>query len=136
MFTAKGVETGPTFYKAGTYLTFPNVMHNIGNGLNGATGTFSASVSGYYEFTFTCYSTWEVQSHHIEIQKNGRNEFHAQVRTSASRVDISNGFGTTFQLMLKTSDTVKLYVSEGQLYSGPNEVTMFTGKYLRPLTSG
>ena len=114
-------------------MTFPNVKNNIGYGLNGATGTFTAPRSGYYEFTFTCSTMWEVTSHYVEIMKNGIKEFRVQVRSAQNLENIASALGTTFQLMLNNDDYVQLLIWKGFIYSGPNGVTIFTGKYLRPL---
>ena len=114
-------------------MTFPNVKNNIGYGLNGATGTFTAPRSGYYEFTFTCNTMWEAKSHYIDIMKNGIKEFRVNLRSAKDLENISSALGTTFQIMLNSDDYVQLLIWKGLLQSWPDGATIFTGKYLRPL---
>ncbi|XP_062580164.1 complement C1q tumor necrosis factor-related protein 3-like [Saccostrea cucullata] len=62
----------------GTSLAFSGIRTNVGNAYDPFHGTFSAPVSGTYNFAFTGSATPKTQDHglHIFLKKNGINEMY------------------------------------------------------------
>ena len=109
---------------AGSYLTFHQSVVNDGNVFNGDTGTFTCSVNGYYEFTFTgnAYSTSQT---YIKVEKNGNNARKFLDHLTDSLMSF------TWIMKLSVGDTIRLYVEHGFIYRDSYHNSAFNGMLLR-----
>ena len=114
-------------------MTFQEFHVNNGNTFDLSTGTFTAPVSGVYEFTFSGNTDPKTKCS-IEVHKNGDKVLsfydtggHYGEKSSQ---DIFANFGSSWIVSLNIEDTIKLKVNGGKLYSSSYYNRILTGKLL------
>ena len=98
-----------------------------------STGTFTASVNGIYEFSYSggVICTSGNRATNIAVKQKGYNKLTFEHYGSSN-----GGYGLmTFNFMLKLQhmDTVQLYITEGKVYSSIKEARVFNGKLIQAI---
>ena len=111
-------------------MTFQNFHVNIGNTFDLSTGTFTAPVSGIYEFTFSGNTDSSVNCR-IKVYKNENEDFHSFYDSGGlNNISQYANLGSTWIVLLDAGDTIKLKVDGGKLYSDSAANRILTGKLL------
>lgn len=101
-------------------MVFGIIGHNTGNAYDSSTGSFTAPVTGFYQFSFNCYlvrATLGVANHTFVLQKNGSR---VNGSYSATRIGDTGSAITTYG---SASFCVPLYLTAGDVvtvYHGGN----------------
>ena len=111
-------------------MTFQNFHVNIGNTFDLSTGTFTAPVSGVYEFAFSGNSDSDDDCF-IQIYKNESNKLHSfYTRGGFGDSEPYSNLASSRIVSLDAEDTMRLKVSSGKLYSSSWLRRVLTGKLL------
>ena len=110
-------------------MTFQNFHVNSGNTFDISTGTFTAPVSGIYEFAFSG-NTASDYSCCIQIYKNGNNKLHSIYTRGGQEKEPYANLASSWIVSLDTGDTIRLKVYVGKLYSDGSAYRILTGKLL------
>ncbi|XP_062372722.1 complement C1q-like protein 4 [Sardina pilchardus] len=113
-------------YDVSTTIEYKNVLTNIGNGYNPATGIFLAPVRGIYYFYF-CYHAGQQKGTAIILYKNSEliaSTAHNGQENSSANENGSNGVA----LQLEVGDQVYVQLTAGTwVWDGHYQNTVFTG---------
>ncbi|XP_041926599.1 uncharacterized protein LOC121690232 [Alosa sapidissima] len=114
-------HTGP--YDVETTLKYKNVLANIGNAYNPATGIFVAPIRGIYYFNF-CYHASQQNGAAIALYKNSELVASASSHDTDTNSPVNGSNGVALQL--EEMDQVHLR-SNSWVWDGPYHDTVFTG---------
>ena len=109
---------------AGNYVTFDHFWVNNGNDFTLTTGEFKAPFDGTYEFSFSGNSYTDIHVY-VLVLKN-----EAQVHEFFSDKSGFQNLSSTWILVLKAGDKIRLKVHYGKLFSSYYMYRTFTGKLL------
>ena len=98
-----------------------------------STGTFTASVNGIYEFSYSggCLNSDNDKITRIAVKQNGQSKLTFEHFGSER-----GGYGLmnfNWILKLQHTDTVQLYITKGKVYSIDEEARVFNGKLIQAL---
>ena len=110
-------------------MTFKRFHVDSGNTFDLSTGTFTAPVSGVYEFSFTG-NTASDNSCLIQIYKNGSNKLHSFYTRGGLNSEPYANLASSWIVSLDAGDTIRLKVYSGTLYSDSSTNRILTGKLL------
>ncbi|XP_031438698.1 complement C1q-like protein 4 [Clupea harengus] len=117
-------------YSSDTTIIYGNVITNIGDAYNSATGIFTAPVKGVYFFTFTTYS-W-VSSADIGVQLMKNTDEVVMVWENQDRGDNEDYASNSVVLQLKVGDRIYMSLPKGFYIaaSSLHNLNTFTGYLL------
>ncbi len=94
-------------------INYQEVIVNIGNGIDGETGVFTAPVDGSYQFSFYAVITADSNGGYVSmwVYKNGEHNLHFTQATEASQA--FNQLSPTWQMLLKKGDQIHLKLHKG-----------------------
>ena len=129
---ARKTNIGP-----GTTITFDTVIANIGGSMNNATGTFTATTSGLYMFTFSAPTTKSKEGGtlYVQVIKNASVELSFEDGlTDMPATHGNRNVAYSWMLQLTEGDTIYLKVVSGTGYTGLHGCRIdwihFTGQLL------
>jgi len=105
----------------GTTITFDTVIANIGGSMNNATGTFTATTSGLYMFTFSAPTTKSKEGGmlYVQVIKNASVELAFEDGlTDMPATHGNRNVAYSWMLQLTEGDTISLRVYSGTGYTG------------------
>ena len=122
-----------SYFSAGEYLEgFTGFLINFGNGFSLSNGGFTAQRNGNYEFSAAAlHSNIEQGSNDLTVEHNGAQVllFHSWEYSGNPNTD-TDTMSFSWIMELKQGDVVRLKVSTGRFYCGPNYNCIFSGKYI------
>ena len=126
--------------KTGNFVYFNQTIYKSKETvLDLSTGTFTASVNGIYEFSYSGGTSGGSNNRatKIAVKQKGRVKLIFEHYGSApSRGSSNGGYGLmafNWFLKLQHKDTVQLYITKGKVYSTNEEVRVFNGKLIQAL---
>ena len=122
-------KNGGASADAGEYLLeFSGFLINFGNGFDLSNGIFTAQRKGNYEFSVAAYHS-AAGSSDLTVEHNDALvlSFHTWERTGDYSDDT---LSFSWIMELQQGDVVRLKVSSGRFYCGPNYNCIFSGKYI------
>ena len=134
MFSVYTLPTSSQEIKTRNFVYFNQTIYKSKDTvLDLSTGTFTASVNGIYEFSYSggVICTSGNRATNIAVKQKGYNKLTFEHYGSSN-----GGYGLmTFNFMLKLQhmDTVQLYITEGKVYSNKNEARVFNGKLIQAI---
>ena len=132
MFSVYTLPTSSQEIKTRNFVYFNQTIYKSKDTvLDLSTGTFTASVNGIYEFSYSGGVSSGNRATNIAVKQKGYNKLTFEHYGSSN-----GGYGLmTFNFMLKLQhmDTVQLYITEGKVYSNKNEARVFNGKLIQAI---
>lgn len=115
-----------------TTIKYKNVLTNIGNGYNAATGVFTALVKGLYVFHFTLFSSYSPPPNAVAaLKRNGVKLAYVFDKSTTDTNDSSTRVGV---VTLEAGDSVYVELqAESIFYDYKGDHNSFSGFLLYPL---
>ena len=113
-------------------ITYNDVSINIGEGMNGSTGTFTVPVSGLYAFSFSALTAEADPSTDIEVYQNDEDQFRIVDHNKNEQKNMSN-IGYSWYMRLEQNDKVYLKVISNVLICTKSSLVWFNGHLLKAL---
>ena len=123
--SSQTITTGNVVYFDQTMVKSPETKFDL------STGTFTASVNGIYEFSYTGGCLDSAKITRIAVKQNRQSKLTFEHYGSSS-----GGYGLmnfNWILKLQHKDTVQLYITDGKVYSSDEEARVFNGKLIQAL---
>ena len=113
-------------------ITYDSLTTNIGNGMNAATGIFTAPTSGLYMFTFSGVTAYEnTAAVTIDVYKSLSHIFVIDDEEDKTSGANERNIGYSWIFDLSTGDTVYLSIADGGLHTDSgHDNAYFTGHLL------